>query len=160
MPPAAAATDRERSARRTETAIGIALVLAVAAPLVAFTATQERPTERGHIVVTARFENLGGLVAGSAVRIGGIDVGRVLSVKLDTDNLIADVALAIDSELALPEDSVASVGSGGVFGDSFIDLLPGKSAVTLPPRGRLAKTVRVYSLEETVARVVMGSVQN
>lgn len=160
MPPAAAATDRESRARRTETAIGIALVLAVAAPLVAFTATQERPTERGHIVVTARFENLGGLVAGSAVRIGGIDVGRVLSVRLDSDKLDAEIQLAIDSDLALPDDSWVSVGSGGVFGDSFIDLHPGSSAVTLPPRGRLTKAVSPRSIEETIACKVMGCVKS
>ncbi len=121
---------RARNERRAEAAVGFALVALVIAPLVVFGMTRERPTERGHIVVTARFENLGGLTAGSAVRMGGVDIGRVLSVKLDPDTLAADIELAIDSRLALPEDSAVSVGSGGVLGDNYIDLQPGTSAQT------------------------------
>ena len=48
--------------------------------------------------VTARFDNIGGLKAKAPVTMAGVEVGRVLEIYYDPDNL-EDVRAAIDAEL-------------------------------------------------------------
>lgn len=152
-----ARTAAERRSRQVEAVAGLVLVLALLAPLLFLLARGDGTDERGQRVVVARFTNLGGLTPGSLVRIGGVDVGRVREVKVDSATLLAEVVLAIDERFQVPADSRVYVGSEGVFGGSFIGIVPGTDSKTLPPRGRIAKVENVRTLEESVAEAAFSS---
>ena len=53
----------------------------------------------GSYVVTARFDNIGGLKAKAAVRTAGVVVGRVESIELDDKTFQARVTIAMDLSL-------------------------------------------------------------
>ena len=64
--------------------------------------------DSGGLVLYATFDDIGGLSPRSAVRIGGVRVGRVKAIDLDAD-LRARVQLDLDQGLELPVDSAAAI---------------------------------------------------
>jgi len=84
-----------------------------------------------------------GLAAGSAVRVDGVDVGKVDSVELSGSNQpsrVVRVAMTVErSRLAtIPADSFAQFGSDNLVGDKFVDITSGRSSDHLAPRGELS----------------------
>ena len=82
-------------------------------------------TELGGYDVSAGFHRIDGLVVGSKVRLAGIDVGEVISMRLDTDADLAEVVMRIENDINIPADSVAAIVSDGLFGSKFIEVDPG-----------------------------------
>ncbi len=73
----------------------------------------------------ANFDQVNGLKSGSLVKISGIAVGYVKSLSLNQNTFEAKVFLNIDSSLLIPVDTEALVEMDGIFGDTFITLVPG-----------------------------------
>jgi len=67
----------------------------------------------------------GGLYPGAYVTYRGIDVGRVTSMTLERDDVVA--AAAIDPGIRIPADSTAHVRDLSAVGEQYLDLVP-------PPR--------------------------
>ncbi|MGF7160446.1 phospholipid/cholesterol/gamma-HCH transport system substrate-binding protein [Rhodoligotrophos appendicifer] len=84
----------------------------------------------GGYTVTAAFNNLGGVNTGSDVRISGLKVGSVTGHNLD-ETYEAVLALTIDSDVKLPDDSTAKITSEGLLGSSFVAIEPGGSETLL-----------------------------
>ena len=80
----------------------------------------------------ARFNDVVGLRAGSAVRMGGIDVGSVSSVshaeKADDSQIYVTIAVARTEARRVRPDTVARVVNKGLLGDKMIDLAGGDPA--------------------------------
>ena len=79
----------------------------------------------------ARFENIDGIVAGSKVKLSGVNIGTVKSISLEPDNFYAFVAIDFDKKFNFPDDTEASVQLEGLLGGSYISILPGGSDVML-----------------------------
>ena len=79
------------------------------------------------MVIIANFDKVNGLKPGSSVKISGIDVGHVKSLELKKNSFEATVSMAIDEDLLIPFDTEAVVEMDGIFGETFITLLPGGS---------------------------------
>ena len=79
----------------------------------------------------ARFDNVDGIVAGSKVKLSGVNIGSVRSISLDPENFYAFVTIDFDKEYNFPDDTEASVQLEGLLGGSYISILPGGSDVIL-----------------------------
>lgn len=101
------------------TVIGVVLFAAVAMLLSGVSLS-------GHKGYTlyAGFKQVIGVEPESVVRLSGVPVGKVKSVRNDGGGVT--VTLDIDGKAKIPKGSSVTVASAGVMGEKFINILPGK----------------------------------
>lgn len=109
-----------------ETLIG-ALVLGVAGAFLVYAANTADVSVGGAYELTAEFRKAEGISQGGQVQISGVKVGSIQSIALNKQTYYADVVLAIQDGIAIPEDSVAKIVSEGLLGGNFIAIDPGGS---------------------------------
>jgi phospholipid/cholesterol/gamma-HCH transport system substrate-binding protein len=102
----------------------------------------------------ANFLKIGGLDKGSDVRVNGIKVGTVTSLKLDPKTFDAVTCMNIDPAIKLPVDSEAAIGSEGVLGGKYIRLTPGTKTALIESGGTISKTLDFRSLEDQVGEII------
>jgi phospholipid/cholesterol/gamma-HCH transport system substrate-binding protein len=107
--------------------------------------------------VKARFTNVGGLKTGSQVFIAGVPIGRVEKIDLDSQ-YAAIVRISVKDGVHLPSDTIASIKTSGLIGDTFIALAPGADSGTLPPGGMITDTEPAMDLESLIRRFAFGTV--
>jgi phospholipid/cholesterol/gamma-HCH transport system substrate-binding protein len=79
-------------------------------------------------MLKAKFDNIGGLKARSAVKVGGVTVGRVESIALDEDDFTPVVTLAISKDYdSFPDTTSVAILTSGLLGEQYIGLQPGFS---------------------------------
>lgn len=136
-----------------ETVLG-AVVLGVAGMFLFFAySTAQVKTVSGY-EVSANFFKIGGLTAGSDVRISGIKIGTVKSSVLDPETFDAVVTMTIRPDVKLPADTIASIGSEGIVGGKFIRIEPGSATEYIAAGGRLSETRDFRSLEDQVGEII------
>lgn len=111
-----------------------------------------------YYLVTARFQNVTGLKAGSSVEIAGVPVGRVAAIRVNPENFAAMVEMKIDKGVVLTDDTIASVKTQGLIGDKFIKLSPGGAGADLKSGDTMVETESVVDFEELISRFIMGKV--
>ena len=136
-----------------ETVMGAVVLIVAGLFLYFFITTAQIQTVQGYSV-SARFGNIGGLQAGSDVRISGIAVGSVLDRSIDPETYEAVVTLSIRPDVKIPEDSIVGIGSGGFIGGPHVTIQPGQSAKFIGGGRELASSVDYKSLEEQVGEVI------
>jgi phospholipid/cholesterol/gamma-HCH transport system substrate-binding protein len=105
--------------------------------------------------VHARFSSVGELKPGDAVKLAGVRIGEVKGIKLVEYS--ADAELALDDEIKLPDDTIASIQSAGLLGDAYVSLSPGASDHNLAPGERILRTEPAVSLMELISKYAFGS---
>jgi phospholipid/cholesterol/gamma-HCH transport system substrate-binding protein len=110
-------------------------------------------------LVHARFSDITGITRGTNVNIAGVLVGRVEGVHLD-ENLGAIVDFTLRSDIKLSSDSIVSVRSSGLIGDSFLTVRPGGETDVVPPGGTFTMTEPPVDLMSLIGRFAFGSVDN
>ncbi|HEX2658099.1 MAG TPA: outer membrane lipid asymmetry maintenance protein MlaD [Polyangia bacterium] len=105
--------------------------------------------------VTARFSNVGDLKMRAPVKVAGVTVGRVTSIRLD--EFFGQAELAIDRGVKLPKDSIASITTAGLLGDAFVSLSPGGAEQDLPEGGRITQTEPALNVADLLGRYAFGS---
>ncbi|MFI4938005.1 MAG: outer membrane lipid asymmetry maintenance protein MlaD [Candidatus Berkiellales bacterium] len=79
-------------------------------------------------VITADFDNIGGLKPRARVTMAGVTIGRVDAISFDPTNFVAKVTIDINEKINhIPNDSKASILTAGLLGDNYIGLTPGFS---------------------------------
>lgn len=114
---------------KSEFYVGIFLIAALAALLFLClrvadsTSFSRQPTW----TLYANFNNIGGLKTSSPVKIGGVVIGRVTSIGLNTQNFTPRVTMAIDKRYdnAIPDTSSIAIRTQGLLGEQYIALNPG-----------------------------------
>lgn len=106
--------------------------------------------------VVAQFTTASGLKAGSAVEIAGVEVGRVREIVLKEDR--AAVTLAVNNNVKLYTDTIASIKTRGIIGEKFLALSPGGGGDPLKPGDIIRDTESGLDLEELVSQYVHGKV--
>lgn len=81
-------------------------------------------TTSGYDII-AKFDDAGGIDAGSDVKISGVKIGTVENQILDTQSFRAVLRLNVDKEVQLPTDSSAKIVSSGLLGEKFVEISPG-----------------------------------
>jgi phospholipid/cholesterol/gamma-HCH transport system substrate-binding protein len=107
----------------------------------------------GGLELIASFDEIGGLAPRAPVAISGVKVGQVARIELDP-TLRARVTLDLDSTLALPVDSTASIRTAGLLGDQFIALEPGGEEQLLKSGEEIAFTESALSIERLIGKFV------
>lgn len=101
--------------------------------------------------VTAKFDNVGDLKAGSPVTMAGVTIGRVESIRFNPKDFKADVVLRIEKQYSeIPEDSDASIQTAGLLGGKYIGIGPGGSETFLQDGGQIEFTQSAIVLESLV----------
>jgi phospholipid/cholesterol/gamma-HCH transport system substrate-binding protein len=108
--------------------------------------------------VSARFQSIAGLKAGSEVELAGVPVGQVEGFSLDQERWMAVVQMKIMKSIVLTEDVIASIKTAGLIGDKYIKLSPGVSDVPLKPGGMIIETESALDIEELISKFVFGKV--
>ncbi|HEU5195704.1 MAG TPA: outer membrane lipid asymmetry maintenance protein MlaD [Methylomirabilota bacterium] len=108
-------------------------------------------------LVTADFTSTGGLKAGAAVEIAGVEVGRVESIQLGPEYQ-ARVVLRVKRDLKLQDDSIASIKTKGLIGEKFVRISPGGSDKLIAPGGRIREVEAPVDLEELISKYIFGKV--
>ncbi len=103
--------------------------------------------------IYASFGRTDGLNVGDAVRLAGVDIGRVTSAILD-NNFHTKLTLEIDSGYKIPEDSSASIVSFGFIGGKYIEIDVGGSEDFIPAGGQIGYTQDAMIVEELLDRMI------
>ena len=138
-----------------ETIMGAAvLAVAVVFVLLAYSSTSVSAIDGYKL--DARFNRVDGLTVGSDVRLGGIKVGSVTALSLDTATFQAVAQLGIGTGIELPTDSSARILSEGLLGGSYIDIQPGGDIELMPDGGRFEFTQDPVNVVDLLGRFVFS----
>lgn len=108
----------------------------------------------------ANFENVGGLNVKAPVAIGGVRIGRVSAIDLNTQTYTARVTMAIDKNYSeLPIDTSASVLTSGLLGAQFVGLEPGGDFEFLQEGDEIELTQSTIQLENLIGRFMFSGAE-
>ncbi len=110
----------------------------------------------GADVYSASFRSVEGVSVGTDVRLGGVKVGTVTSIELDPKTFRAVTHFTVDSDIRLPEDTAVVIGSEGLLGGNFVELVPGGSPFDLDPGAEIEDTQSSVSLVNLLLKFVTG----
>lgn len=106
----------------------------------------------------ARFDNIGGLKVRSPVKVGGVTIGTVSDITLDTTTYVPVVTLAIDKKFGyFPETSSAAILTSGLLGEQYLGMTPGfvdVGIVMLEDGDIIEDTKSALVLEEMIGQVL------
>lgn len=138
-----------------ETAMG-AVVLLVAAGFAFFFHTTAQLGSKDGYELKARFSKIDGLENGSAVKVSGVKIGRVVDFGLDPESYQAEVRLSIDNNVKLPRDTAAVIASAGLLDGKFLTLEPGADDDMLAPGDFIEYTQSTPGLEQLLGQVIFS----
>lgn len=123
--------------RMVDLAVGIFFLLGIAAFVVLALQVSGLKDiyhkEEGYSLL-AEFVNVGGLKPRAKVTIAGVEVGRVVSIKMDPKTHYALVKMQIEEDVNnIPDDSDARILTAGLLGDNYVGLEPGQSTTVYKP---------------------------
>jgi len=102
--------------------------------------------------VEARFDNIGGLKPKSAVRSGGVVVGRVEAITFDDKTFQAHVTLALERRYKFPKDSSLKILTSGLLGDQYIGIEAGAEDQNLGDGDVITATQSAVVLENLIGQ--------
>jgi phospholipid/cholesterol/gamma-HCH transport system substrate-binding protein len=116
------------NSRKAEILVGGFVVLAFAAGLMLAlkVVNQNMSGQAETYTLNAKFDNIGGLKVRSAVKVGGVTVGRVDSITLSPRDFTPVVRMSISKDYdQFPETSSVSILTSGLLGEQYIGFQPG-----------------------------------
>lgn len=120
-------------------ALGLGLAM-----LVVFVIGKERNLFDKQNTYTGAFENVDGLQFDSPVRLGGVNVGRVTSIKFGSDlgdkRIIVTMEVVEKYEERIRKDSIARITNRGVLGDKAVEVSIGSPDQPALPDGAELQT--------------------
>jgi len=149
--------------RKIEVLVGLFLLSGLAAFLVLVfnVANIEVKTGESSYTLYAKFSNIGGLKVRSPVKVGGVVVGRVSGIKLDSSELVPVVELSIDKEFnQFSETSSLSILTSGLLGEQFLGLTPGfvdEDIAMLVDGDRIDDTHSALVLEDLIGQFLYST---
>jgi phospholipid/cholesterol/gamma-HCH transport system substrate-binding protein len=129
-------------------AIGVVSLLGLAMKVGNLTSNDIRET----YMVTANFENIGGLKPRAPVKGAGVVVGRVNSIVFDTEAYHAIVSIDIDKRYVFPKDTFANIYTAGLLGEQYIGLEAGGEENNLEQGDRITQTQDAVVLEKLISQ--------
>lgn len=125
--------------RRIEIQVGIFAVLALLVLVLGLLWLRDFRFARRYHVYRASFDDTGGLVPGDIVMVAGFRKGNVRAMRLLESGV--EVELAVEQDVVVRSDAVATIGTKGLLGERYVSLDRGTDGLRLPPgselRGRL-----------------------
>ena len=106
--------------------------------------------------VTAKFDNIGGLKKGAAVKSAGVVVGRVENIQFDGESFQAKVSLALQNQYDFPKDSSLNILTSGLLGEQYIGIEPGSLDKTLAAGDTITQTQSALVLETLISQFLFS----
>jgi phospholipid/cholesterol/gamma-HCH transport system substrate-binding protein len=147
-----------QTSRTVEILVGVFIALGMAAffMLAMKVSNISEFTEKDVYQLKARFDNIGGLKVRSAVRIGGVRIGRVIDISYDNKRLEAVVTMNINRDNnKIPNDSSASIYTAGLLGEQYVSLQPGGSEEFFADGDIVDETQSAFVLERMVGKFLI-----
>jgi len=101
--------------------------------------------------LTMTFDDVTGLLMNDNVKIAGVRVGKVTSVKVRDGK--ARVVIRVRDSLKLPTDTAATIRWRNLLGQRYLYLYPGTDSTTLRPGGTISTTTSVVDLGDLLNRL-------
>src|ERR1044071_1395776 len=134
-----------------ETKVGLFLIAALAAILTSILFLGKvRLFQRSNTYIV-EFSNVEALPPKAAVKVAGVEIGKVSKVKLVNGR--ARVIIDIDPMVAIHSDAKIRIGSTGIIGTRFVDIDPGTVAAPIVPPGSVLQGTSGGSLEAMVSKL-------
>jgi len=102
--------------------------------------------------VTAKFDNIGGLKRGAAVKSAGVVVGRIDGITFDDKSYQAKVTLQLQKQFVFPKDTSAKILTSGLLGEQYLGLEPGADDKTLVAGDKISQTQSAVVLENLIGQ--------
>ena len=103
--------------------------------------------------LTAKFDNVNGILAGSSVKMAGVDVGSVRKIEIDVTTFEAVITMDFKEKYNFPDDSEASIQTDGLLGGSYVSIIPGGSEAFLSDNQEITFTQGSTSLINLRSRI-------
>jgi phospholipid/cholesterol/gamma-HCH transport system substrate-binding protein len=121
-----------------EIKVGVFVLLSlIVLGAVIFLLGDERRLFQQHMEMRTSFKDVAGLSRGSPVRMGGVDIGRVVGVAYgenpENHTIFVDMLIVSEEAKRIRRDSVATVEGKGLLGDKMVVITPG-SMTSAPMR--------------------------
>lgn len=152
-----------QTSRTVEILVGVFIALGMAAffMLAMKVSNISEFTEKDVYQLKARFDNIGGLKVRSAVRIGGVRIGRVVDISYDNKLLEAVVTMNINRvNNQIPNDSAASIYTAGLLGEQYVSLQPGGSDEFFADGDIINDTQSAFVLERMVGKFLIQEAES
>ncbi len=132
----------------------IVSVLALAAAIVSL--TSDRGIFTIHYRLVSRFQNVQGLLPGAPVWLAGKEVGRVEDIRFEPVGserpVLVSMGIDIDVQDRIRADSVATIGTIGVLGDSYVEISVGTAEAPMLAVGAELKAQSPVNINTAVAK--------
>jgi phospholipid/cholesterol/gamma-HCH transport system substrate-binding protein len=145
--------------RAIEIGTGLFVLFGIAALLFMVTEiTAERVgVQRVGYVLTAKFENIGGLKVGAPVSMAGVTLGRVTKIEFDSKEYRALVHMRIDPQFnRIPDDSDAAIYTQGLLGNQYIGMTAGGSETFYKNGDQIELTQSALVLENLISKFLVN----
>ncbi len=109
--------------------------------------------------VTAKFDNIGGLKQGAAVKSAGVVVGRVESIQFDDESYQAKVSLALQNKYVFPKDSSLKILTSGLLGEQYVGILAGADEKNLVAGDNIGSTQSAVVLENLISQFLYSKAE-
>jgi len=110
-------------------------------------------------LVSAKFDNIGGLKPGAAVKSAGVVVGRVKKIEFDGESFQAKVTLALQTAHAFPKDSSLKILTSGLLGEQYLDMSPGADEKNLMAGDSIGTTQSAVILENLISQFLFNQAE-
>jgi len=105
-------------------------------------------------MVSAKFDNIGGLKVRSPVRSAGVTVGRVKEITFDNHTFQGVVTMELEAKFQFPKDTSAKILTAGLLGDQYIGLEPGGDDKNLASGDTIKMTQSAVVLESLIGQAL------
>lgn len=129
-------------------ALGLAAIFGLALKVGNLTSSNVGET----YMVTAGFENIGGLKPHAPVKSAGVVIGRVDGIVFDSKSYEAKVTIKIDKRYQFPTDTFANIYTAGLLGEQYIGLEAGGEEVQLKNGDKITHTQDAVVLEKMISQ--------
>ncbi len=102
--------------------------------------------------LNARFDNIGGLKPGAAVKSSGVVVGRVEAISFDDQSFRAAVTMAMESRYHFPKDSSLKILTSGLLGEQYVGIEAGADDKLLAGGDTITSTQSAVVLENLIGQ--------
>ena len=150
------------STRTIEIMVGLFVAAGIAALFMLAMKVSNLSTYGGDegYVISASFDNIGGLKVRSLVSASGVRVGQVVSIEYDSDGYEAHVTMSIDPQYdKFPIDTAASIMTSGLLGEQYVGLQPGAEEEYLKVGSEIELTQSALVLEQIIGQFLYSKAE-
>ncbi len=147
------------TSRKVEILVGLFVAAAIAAffMLAMSVSNMGSYANKESYLLSAHFDNVGGLKVRSAVSAGGVGIGRVTDIQYNSETYEAIVIMAIDKKYdRFPMDTAASILTSGLLGEQYVSFEPGAEEDYLKNGDSIDLTQSALVLEQVIGQFLFS----